>query len=413
MIRIQIFFLITLINCCVPQASNGQQKSMLKKAQGDVAIFEIIQSHRPMKGARIPANIKQMIGATHVGGKYNFTNEPFLLEGTRKIHELGLGVCKLWFYKNQTGYSYNDTIARMPDTSLVQLALQPLFKKAFDIPFSTFILSTGAGQTNMLNADSAGLAKEEAEYYELGIYLLDQYKHREVNFILENWEGDWIVRGGTGWEAQWGRVATPTDMDKRFKSLQLLFKARQDGVNRARKKIPNTLCKIYHAIEVNKVIDAMYGVPSLTTHVLPFVEVDMVSWSAYDATDFDKIGLDLHKGIDFLRSHIRPTAYVKNAVVFIGEIGIPEMSTKNVPAEFKERWDTYLAVCLAQKLPYFIQWELYCNEPSNGKIITPPAKASSNNELNGFWLIRQDGTKSYAMEYFDEILQNAGGFIKR
>lgn len=232
-----------------------------------------------------------------------------------------------------------------------------------------------------------------------------------MNFILKNWEGDWIVRGGVGREAQWGRVQPPADMQKRFESLQKSFKARQDGVNKARAEVKNTKCKVYHAIEVNKVIDCMYGVPGLTTHVLPYVETDMVSWSAYDATDFDKTGLDLYKGISFLRDHVKPTAYVKKPIVFIGEIGIPEVVTKQQPSEFKERWDAYLAVCLAQKIPYMVQWELYCNEANEIKLDQPDF-TKNNTDMRGFWLIRPDGTMGYGMEYFDGVLKSAGGKLK-
>jgi hypothetical protein len=379
----------------------------------DGEILNLIQKNKPLNGAKVPKNIKDIIGATHVGGKYNFTKESYLLEGCKKMYELGLGVCKLWFYKNQTGYMYNSDSNFCKVSTLKEMAEQSVFKQAFDIPFSTFVLSTSANQTKMLEADSLGLVKEELEYFELTSYLLDKYKNRAVNFILENWEGDWIVRGGVGWDAQWGRVDPPNDIEKKFKSLQLVFKARQNGVNRARVLNKNSQCKVYHAIEVNKVIDAMYGVPSIANNVLPFVDVDMVSWSAYDATDFDKTGIDLYKGIEYIKSKMNTGLYTKEKIVFLGEIGIPEMATKNLPKEFRERWDTYLAVCLLLKVPYFIQWELYCNEPAKGAIINYPNMAKSNTDMNGFWLIRQDGTKSYVMSYFDELINNAGKYIKK
>jgi hypothetical protein len=377
----------------------------------DMAILSIIEKHKPLKGAKIPGTIRDMLGATHVDGKYYFTNKPFLVEGSRQINELGLGVCKLWFYKNQTGYRYNtDSSLSYPGT-LREMAEMAMYKEVFSLPFSTIVLSTSANQARMSEPDSAGLARESWEYYELTRYLLRQYHNREIRFVLQNWEGDWIVRGGTGWNAQWGRVDPPADADKRFRGMQEVFKARQAGVNRARNEVPDAICRVYHAIEVNKVIDAMYGVPSVATHVLPFVEVDMVSWSAYDATDYDKTGLDLYKGITFLKGRLRPTVYMKEKVVFLGEIGIPEMTTKNLPSEFRERWDNYVAVCLALNVPFIIQWGLYCNEPANGKKINFPDTAKTNQDMNGFWLIRKDGSKSYVMKYFEELLQHAGGYI--
>lgn len=374
----------------------------------DARMLSHIQKHKPSAGAVIPAGLKNMIGATHVGGKYYFTDEPYIIEGSKKLYELGMGVCKLWFYKNPTEYEYNASWNLPKNLTLTQLAKHPYYQQAFAVPFSTIVLSTSAG-VNMLKADSAGLANEEQEFYDLTLYLLEQYKDRELNFILENWEGDWILRGGFGWDAQWGRTTPPADLQTRLESMRKVFSARQSGVNRARKKVSTSKCKVYHAIEVNKVIDAMYGVPSLTNDVLPYVEVDMVSWSAYDATDFDKTGLDLYRGIDYIKSKMKPTAYVKDKIVFLGEIGIPEMSTKNLPVEFKERWDTYLAVCFAQKVSYIIHWELYCNEAARNQKIVQPAFTKSNEDLNGFWLIKPDGTKGYAMEYFEQLLKYAGG----
>jgi hypothetical protein len=206
-------------------------------------------------------------------------------------------------------------------------------------------------------------------------------------------------------------VPLPADVENRFASMIRVFDNRQKAVDAARRAVVNAQCRVLHAIEVNKVMDAMYGVPTLTSHVLPYVQTDMVSWSAYDATDFDKTGLDLYKGIDFIKEKMKPTTYVKEKIVFLGEIGIPEMATKNLPVEFRDRWDTYLAVCFAQKVPYVIQWELYCNEPAGGKKIDQPAFTRTATELNGFWLLRPDGTKGYAMQYFDQLFKFAGRSI--
>jgi hypothetical protein len=380
------------------------QLHQYRPVENDISILKKIDKYRPLKGAAIPADIKNRIGATHVGGKYFFTNEPYLVEGAKKLNELGMGVCKLWFYKNPSGYQYNSKWDLPKDITLAKLAQHPYYKQAFDVPVKTIVLSTSAGYPN----DSAGFIQEEKEYYELALYLLTNYRNRDVTFILENWEGDWIVRGGTGWDAQWGRVNPPADVDLRFQKLRQLFTARQQGVNRARATVSNSKCKVYHAIEVNKVIDAMYGVPTVTTQVLPFVETDMVSWSAYDATDFDKTGLDLYKGIDFIKQQMKPTAAMKNKVVFLGEIGIPEMATKNLPQEFRERWDTYMAVCLAQNIPYMIMWELYCNETAKDVKIEQPNATKNNRDLNGFWLVRPDGTTSYVMKYFQELFDHSG-----
>ncbi|MBD2723104.1 hypothetical protein [Hymenobacter armeniacus] len=383
--------------------------------KSDAEILKIIQRHRPSQGATIPANIKHRLGATHVGGKYHFTTAPYLVEGSQKMAELGFGVIKLWFYKRPSGYQYNSSWNLPANVTLKQLAQHPYYQAAFAQPFSTILLSTSAEQVNdKLPTDPEGLKREEAEYYDLARHLLEQYRERDVRFVLHNWEGDWILRGGTTWEAHWGRVAPPADVPARLERMRALFRARQAGVSRARAAVPGTKCRVYHAIEVNKVLDAMYGVPAVTTQVLPFVETDMVSWSAYDGTDFDKSGVDLYKGIDFIRQHLKLTGAVeKKDAVFLGEIGIPEMATKNQPQEFRARWDAYVGVVLAQGLPFMVQWELFCNETAPGVQLAQPAATTTNRDLNGFWLIRPDGTKSYVMNYFDELLHHAGGKLPR
>ena len=407
-----VCFLMAISYLLFGQVLNAQT-ILASKLAHDIKILKDIDSHKPSKGTLIPKNIKARLGATHVGGKYYFTNEPYIIEGAKKLYSLGFGVCKLWFYKDVSGYKYNSDWNLPKNISLKDLAQHPYYKAAFDVPFSTFLLSTsGSGIRDILNVTAEGLKKEELEYYELTKYLLQEYKERNVEFILHNWEGDWIVRGGVEREAQWGRVSPPADVDQRFLSMRKVFTARQNGVNKARDEVKNSQCKVYHAIEVNKVIDAIYGVPTLATEVLPYVEVDMVSWSAYDATDFDKSGLDLYKGIEFLKSKIKPTNYIKKPVVFLGEIGVPEIATKEQPQEFKERWDTYLAVCLAQKIPYIVHWELFCNETAKGvEKINQPQSTKSNTDLNGFWLVKPDGKIGYAMEYFDKVLKNAGSKI--
>lgn len=402
----KLFIALMFCNLSVLMAQQNPKSTL----QENIKILKKIEAHKPSNGAVIPNNIKERLGATHVDGKYYFTDEPYLIEGAKKLYDLGFGVCKLWFYKDAGGYKYNSNWNLPKNITLKELAQHPYYREAFEVPFSTFLLSTsGSGVKDMLKVTEEGLQKEEQEYYELTKHFLQEYKDRKVEFILHNWEGDWIVRGGVGREAQWGRVDPTTDVEQRFLSMQKVFTARQNGVSKARAEVKESQCKVYHAIEVNKVIDAMYGVPTLATKVLPYVAVDMVSWSAYDATDFDKTGFDLYKGIDFLRSKIKPTDYVKKPIVFLGEIGIPEMATKEQPQEFKERWDTYLAVCLAQKIPYMVQWELYCNETAKDvEKINQPNFTKSNTDLNGFWLVKPDGTMGYAMHYFDKVLKNAG-----
>ena len=390
----------------------------------DHEILSIISMNRPMNGAKIPFNIKHRIGATHVAGKYYLTEEPYLIEGAKKMIEMGYGVFKVWFRKTGSGYPYHSNWNIPKNITLKELAEHPYWSATFDMPFSTIALSVdGAG----IRTTDSSAATEEKEVYELTRYLLDKYRERDITFIIHNWEGDWMMRGGTGNEARWSRkagelvravdgdrytVPVPSDSLQRINAMAKWFTARQNGVNRARKENLQSKCKVYHAIEANKVIDSQQGIPGIVNSVLPLVETDMVSWSCYDG--MDESGLKLFRGIEYIKKHIRPTAYMKGEkVVFLGEIGIPEQRYEGLTEKepVVKRWDAYVGVCQALKVPYLIQWELYCNEPKNEEL-RKLNDVRKSDEMRGFWLIRPDGTKSFAGEYFDLLLSNAGKKLK-
>lgn len=405
--------------------SGFSQSGKVEAIVSDNNILEEIRKHQPMNGAMIFKGIKNQIGATHVGGKYFFTNEPYLVEGSKKMLDLGYGIIKLWFRKNGGGYPYNSEWNLPKDITLKQLAQHPYWDTCFNLPFTTFALSVdGAG---IRTTDSSAKA-EESEVYELTKFLLEKYKNRDVTFIIHNWEGDWMLRGGTGDAARWSRkagelikavdgdrytVLVPADSLDRINAMAKWFNARQQGIEKARNEIKNTKCKVFHAIEANKVMDSKGGMPGIINSVLPLVETDMVSWSCYDG--MDENGLNLYKGIQFIKQFIRPTKYMKGKkVVFLGEIGIPEQRYEGLTemGPVVKRWDAYIGVCSALKVPYLIQWELYCNEPKN-EVLRKLNDVRTTDEMRGFWLIRPDGTKSFAQQYFDLLLKYAGGTLPK
>ena len=193
----------------------------------------------------------------------------------------------------------------------------------------------------------------------------------------------------------------PSDAPVRVKNMIDWVTCRQRGVDRARAEAGETKCKVYHAVEVNKVFDGLEGIPSITTSVLPHVKIDMVSWSSYDGRSPD--GIKMFRGIDQIRRHLNPSEYMNgHRVVFIGEIGLPENINDQTRESVREFWDLVMAVYLAQNIPYIIHWELFCNEPKEGPRSQERNKTAE--ELRGFWLIRPDGSKSWAQEYMEEIM---------
>lgn len=362
-------------------------------------------------GAELLANtkgddLKKITGATHASGKYHFTQLPFMVEGAQKLDSMGFGVLKLWLIKNpDRPYPYNSEWKFKKSQTLKELIQHPYYEKALSYPFETIVLSIASPLSGKKSYEitEENSKKEEEEIYELTAYLFKKYKKRKVTFILQNWEGDWIFRSGFH---EWGKkeeVPDETEIKKRSDGMIAWFTARQRGVTRAQNEFKKSKCKVFHAIEVNKVMHSMRGIPGLTSHVLPHVKTDMVSWSCYDGL-VDNKGINFYKGIDYIKQKMNVTGVVKNPVM-IGEIGIPEnISNNGEESVIVERWKAYMAVMMAQNISHIIHWELYCNEAkddkSNGYY---PLK--KNDELRGFWLIRPDGTESFFLKYFKTITQ--------
>lgn len=373
--------------------------------QSDEQILKLIEKHRPSNGGPIPADLKFRLGVTHVNGQYYLTNEPFIIEGAKKVQELGYGIIKLWFYKadgDAHGYKFNSNWKLSKSMTLKEMAEHKYYEEVFNMPFKVFALNIkfgyGGGSTD---DQSQTLHQVENEFYELSKHFLAKYKDRDVSFILSNWEGDWMMRGGTSKVSKWRKDSIPADAPIRVNNMIDWINARQKGVDRARQEFSESKCKVYNAVEVNKVYDGVWNkMPSITTDVLPRVKVDMVSWSAYDGKSPD--GLKMYKGIEYLRHYMNPTDYMNGRkVVFIGEINQHENMEGRTRESVQEFCDLIMGVYFAQNIPYVFYWELYSNDTKTGiKIQDRNHKAY---EMRGNWLIRPNGSHGWAQEYFDNL----------
>lgn len=361
---------------------------------------------RPSRGGRIPADFAKRFGATHYDGRYHFTDKPYLIEGAEKMHELGMGVAKFWLHEDDLpGYRYNSDWGIPLDGPMVDILKHPYFREALAVPFSTIFLEvfplTGS-KTTFFDTDS-DYKNEEEQFHEVAAYLLETYGERGVTFIIQNWEGDWAFRHNDRdtWEQ------TPTDVVERRAVLFARFlAARQRGVERARKEAGPVKCRVLHCAEVNRVIDATRGIPTVMTHVLPRVAVDLVSWSCYDGLDSP---VKLWQGIEMLRHYMLPSPALGGKQVFIGEIGEPENIPNKNEKGVVDLWDRSMAVCLALEIPWIVHWELFCNEPNDGT--KPDRRVRKMEELKGFWYVRPDASLGWGGRYLGSLLKHAGNTL--
>lgn len=361
-------------------------------------IERIVGKARPSAGGAIPKDLSRRLGTTHYAGKYHLTGEPFLIEGCNRVRALGMDVVKLWFDRRLPGYNYNSTWDLPRDAGLVDVARHAYFRQAFEMPFSTIVLEIQhvGNYGGNWRRPAASFEEDEKQFYELTKHLLQTYRDREVLFILQHWEGDWMVRDFPG--QMWDKDR-PADAEQRLEVMARWLGARQRGVSRGRAEAGPSRCRVEHAAEVNRVLDGPKGIPTLLTHVLPKVGLDRVSWSCYDGMGS---AADLWHGIELIRAYSRPSEGRAKAEVYIGEVGLPER--ERTEKQVLEFWDMAMGVFFAMDVPHIIAWELYCNEVQNKQAMGPVFKEE---DLRGFWLVKPNGELGTTGRLLTDLLKRA------
>lgn len=367
-----------------------------------------INAHRPSRLAQLPADFNARFGATHSDGKYFFTPKPFLIEGAEKILALGTRLGKFWFALDAAPkfYSFN---SHWPDSkTLVELAQTKYFQAVWNMPFQTLLLTTTTPSEKRWRNPNLGkdfYDRITKDYYNLAACFYGRFRDRDITVIFQNWEGDWMLRGiGKPWN--------PPDSDwrERCEQMKRWIAARQAGVNQARAEFgKNSKCVVAHCVEVNRVADAWKGIPTVTRNVLPEVEVDLVSHSAYDGINSGDPIL-FWKCLTEIRQYARTGPLFGPGALAVGEYGIAENDNggkpeRQSPERIRERYDQMLGVMLLLDVRFAAVWELYCNEFAKNSGIQPKAPVRDPDVMRGFWLVKPDGSLSVAGNYFQALWQ--------
>jgi hypothetical protein len=336
----------------------------------------------------LPAGGTQL-GVAHIGGKYSFTDKDYLNEGAALAQSIGarcIKVCLSLDRDNPSSKLYPFS-SQWPDVvSLETLAQTPYFQNLFARDFDTFILTAfrpGRPAGYWRREFSAEDARAEEECFaSLTRHLLRTYAGSGKTFIIQNWEGDWALRGSFDPSIQPASTATA--------AMIRWLSARQRGVEKARTEIATKDARVFHACEVNLVRQAQVGkAASVTTAVLPHITVDLASYSAWDTKHSPT---EFAEALAFIAKHKHPTEPFGERGVYVGEFGMPE--SEGTPSLAFERTAALLAEARRFGCPYAVYWQIYCNEPN-----TPSPKG--NKDYKGFWLVRPDGTRSPVCRLFE------------
>jgi hypothetical protein len=328
------------------------------------------------------------LGVAHIGGLYSFSETDYLNEGATTARSIGAKCIKVSLSLDSdnpstTLYALHSQWPAV--TTLDALADTPYYRALFAKDFDTFILTAfrpgrPAGYWRESFSPEDERAEEEC-FASLAGHLLQTYAGTRKTFIIQNWEGDWALRGSFDPAAK----PTPTATAAMIRWLT----ARQRGIARAREVFSTGGPRVFHACEVNLVRQAMERAePSVTTDVLPQIVVDLASYSAWDTKDSP---VRFGEALAFIARHKRPTDSFGEHGVYVGEFGFPE--SEATPQKAFERTQQLFVVAQHFGCPYAVYWQVYCNEPV--------AKLPKGNaDYKGFWLVRPDGTRSSVCQLF-------------
>jgi hypothetical protein len=352
----------------------------------------------------VPA--KFTAGIAHVAGNYGFSQNNFLVEGAEKISLLGSDSIFVyltpWFRSQYPDKSTANWPAATP-TSVAQLAQTGPYDQVFHLPFKTIVLTT----YTFANSDYLpGMAQspqrqsaEENEFYQLTKYLYSRFSGTGKTFVLKNWEGDWVAIGGQGTTA--GNVPANTVQD-----MIAWLKARQAGVNRARKEANDSSVQVLNGAEVNRVLDyAQQGLTRVINAVVPQVGADMVTYSSYDSTAIGNDAASMEKAFNLALQTIEKLAPdplgLGNRRILISEYGLYENQLAGGTS-----WRSQAILNTASQAGVYgaFLWNLYdneCKQPDgqSASVDTPvgnPARPGNGN-CRGLWAVRPDGSTSAAL----------------
>jgi hypothetical protein len=374
--------------------------SGLRKYLFVLALFAVSACMGEKKISDAVGRYNYIAGIQTIGSKYQFTDKTRLVETAEVIHNMGSNILK---FNMGPAFSKDNYAGSNPGkfSNLTELAEgDPSIRKVLDMPFYYYFIWVNPMSKSewQWRQKKKPFSEEDAkieylELYDLTCYLLKKYSGSGKSFYLGHWEGDWLLLRG------YDRTKNPEPWC--VQNMIHWLNLRQKAVDDAKRDTPYTDVQIYHYTEVNLVRKGMEGGPCLTTEVLPHVNVDYVSYSAYDAQPNPAKSDLLARALDFIQEHLPEKEGVPEPRVFIGEFGYkgaafaPDVQCRNSMQ--------FLKNAVAWGCPFVLYWQLYDNEFVNGK-------------YEGYWLIDNNGEKQplfYALENYyrkaKEVLRATAG----
>ncbi|WP_395827758.1 VWA domain-containing protein [Archangium violaceum] len=394
----------------------------------------------PLEPSECKGNLQ--VGFSNIGGMYRMHPELNLFsENGSRMQELGLNTLHVYALEKKYANGSNAGQQWGPIASPLDFVKTPFVDKVFSRPDLNLITMgvwaySGVGKPidNPVPRDGAENQTinqlETEQFAALTEYLRTHFRGTGKTFVLKGWESDWLLLSTVRAEGQPFECLPSAEVAQARRMIEWM-RAKQAGVTQGRAKTPGSDVKVYFAVEVNRVFEALgnqpcpgggsSGAPRLRmAHLLPFIGSDMITYSAWDTVmlkaDQNQVHHALGAAVDFLLDDGRQFQGVQplwsgslptrmppdpqnlgNARLLLSEVGVPEndgIEINNV------EWRLKIAMLMARdkglKAAYF--WNLYDNTCEGAQ------DAPNLATCDGHWLYKPDGSESRSLKVFREIV---------
>ena len=316
-------------------------------------------------------------------------------------------------------YPFNQNWGNNAINCMVDLAKTPAYKELFELQeIQTYLMVAYEFVycpwerviTNGYTMETMQIYYESVvdEFADLTEYLLTIYSGTNKIFILSNWEGD------NAYGAYFDMCTTNEQKELLTQAYIGYINARQDGIIEGRSRVEQTSAKVYGNFEVCHIGQDIPYVPNrwrLVDVAVPYTYCDLYSlsdWYSYLKDEDGNYMFDLNNLLDKLYSAVLnnlcntdPDKYYQNPD-FIGKknIMVTEFGyDENTDPEFDEKIVYEIETAISWGVYKLTYWGVYSNVRLSGTTERP-----KNEELQGLWLIRPDGTFTEAFWYMKSII---------
>ncbi len=349
-------------------------------------------------------NYNFVLGTHAISGSYKFTNENMLVEQAKKVRELGSNVLKITLGKNSPEiYGINEVVKS--NTTLELFTNNLPYRTVCNMDFKYFFFwvhtLTNVDWKTTINASQEQVLYNEM--YNFVTHLLTVYNNSGKTFFIGNWEGDWLLI------PNYDRTVTPSAT--LLNNMTKWFQIRQRAIDNAKASSASKNVFVYHYIEANLVLKGMNGEACVAESVIPNVDVDLISYSSYEAIKDKTYAVKkstLEAIFTYLESKLKPKSSLPfSRRVFIGEYGYQANASKTetFQAQFNDTKDI-MRISFELNIPFSLHWQMYNNEYENGvsKEMSLINEAGSKTRI---YFLHQNFYKAMNTYLKDELKKNS------